>query len=236
MKKIIFAHQGKCGGSTLVAALRNSYGPENVYNDTDQNERWAKHKIVRFFDERLEDRRMYKERASYKVIYGHFAPQKYRRAFPEALYITLFRNPIQQLVSLYYYWLRSPVSGNLHPNRRILLEQKLSLTEFAELIAQPRRIRKIVSDFRLEYFHFAGITEAYNSSLELLKKKYLPGLTFEVDPCNTNPTKKIDECYELDHETFEHIGCLVAPRLRLYADAVERFRNECLQEKIDCTI
>jgi hypothetical protein len=236
MRKIIFAHQGKCGGSTLVAALRNSYGPENVYNDTDQNERWAKHKITRFLDERLENRRMYRERASYKVIHGHFVPQKYRRAFPEALYITLFRNPIQQLVSLYYYWLRSPVIGNLHPYRRILMERKLSLTDFAELIAQPGRIRKIVLGFRLEYFHFVGITEAYDSSLKLLKKKYLPDLTFEIDPCNTNPSRKIDERYELDYETFEHIGRLVAPRLILYADAVERFRNECLREKIDCKI
>lgn len=236
VRKIIFAHQGKCGGSTLVAALKRSYGTENVYHDTDQNKRWAKHATYRFLAECFESRLWYRNLASYRVIYGHFRPQKYRKAFPDALFITFYRNPVQQLVSLYYYWLRSPVTGILHPNRKVLLERKLSLEEFAVLVTHPKRIEKIVSDFRLEYFHCIGITEAFDTSLKLLQKKFLPDLLLEVDTQNTNPAKTVGQNYEIDSDTYEHIRHRVAPRMKLYEAAVERFRKECLEEEIECPI
>ena len=196
MRKIVFVHQGKSGGASFVKSLHDVFGSEHMYRDLDQKKTWGKQRWIRFVEQRLEKHWRYRALSAYQAIYGHFSPEKYRKAFPNALYITFFRDPIQQLVSLYYYWQRSPRHENMNPDRKTLLEKELTLIEFAELMSKPKNINEYISLYRIDNFDFIGITEAYESSIELLSKMYLQGLGIKQVQKNINPDKPLGNKYE----------------------------------------
>ena len=108
----------------------------------------------------------------------------------------------------------------------------MDLKDFAKLIHKRRRIKSRASRFALENFDFIGITEEYKASMELLKRKYLPDLTLDVEPERVNPAKKVGEAYVLDDETYAYLADLYAPMLTLYDEAVKHFRAECLRAQI----
>jgi hypothetical protein len=234
LDKIIFVHQGKTGGASLVKSFRNIFGDENVYRDIDKKTIREKHKWVAYLQERLEKHRRYKELSRYRVIHGHFNPEKYRKAFPDALHLTFYRNPVQQLVSLYYFWQRTPGYGAIHPNRQILLDNKLSLIEFAEL-TNPKRTKKSNSLYSVQKFDFVGITEAYESSIELLNKLFLHdcGLNIKEETHNTNPGKGVGKKYELDASIYRILCELLQPKLDLYSKAVDVFRDNCKKADVE---
>lgn len=229
MKKVIFAHQGKTGGSTLVSLLKDTFSKENVFKDRDRNERRKKSGLVRPDEAGIGSGREFDDRAKFQVIHGHFHPEKYRAAFPDALYITLYRHPVQQFVSLYHFWLDSPVNPrrSIHPHRRILRSERLSLEEFSELHLTRESIEQDVAGFRTGYFDFIGITEEFDLSMRLLRSVHIPVLAVGTKPKRVNPKKKVSDPYRLEDGLFDSLCTLLAPKMQLYEEAVERFRSDC---------
>jgi len=64
------------------------------------------------------------------IIHGHFFLSRYRH-IPGLQRGMLFRDPVERLLSHYYYWLKAPDMG--HPNCRKLIREGLSVVEFAEM-------------------------------------------------------------------------------------------------------
>lgn len=235
MRKVIFVHRGKTGGSTLVSILRATYSPELLFWDRDRRLRRGRPWVVRRVEAILEPWRKYKGREAYQVIHGHFELSKYKRAFPDALYVTFYRHPVQQFISLYHYWLNSPVREEhlIHPHRKILREEGQSLMEFANLHLRPEALGKKFSRNDPDFFDFVGITEDYNRSLRLLRALHIPTLAMDIVPQLVNPEKKVGEKYELDTETAEKLEQMLAPSLVRYQQAVDRFHADC-QKAGDC--
>ncbi len=222
-------HQAKTGGSTLVSLLRDTFSKEDTYSDRDRQERHGKTKLLRLFEASVDNWRNYNDREAFDVIHGHFLPKKYRRAFPDALYITLYRHPIQQFVSLYHFWLDGPVNPALpmNPRRRILRSEKLSLEEFAKMRTKEKSSKKRAAQLKPENFDFVGITEEFELSLKLLRLKHLPTLAVETKSKLVNPNKKVGNLYEIDGELLELLSTRFALRIRQYTKAVERFWSDC---------
>ena len=62
------------------------------------------------------------------AVHGHFRPHRYANV-PDAFRATLLREPVQNLISIYYFWQTCPPHGNrLH--ERFLIEQP-SIIDFA---------------------------------------------------------------------------------------------------------
>ena len=225
--KLIFAHQGKTGGTTMVEILRNHFGVERCYADMETGQRWTMHPLHRAVVRWLEPFRDYRTLGNHIVIHGHFSSRKYRRAFPDAIYITLYREPVQQLVSLYYFWKtndKEMMPGN--PYRMKLLEQRLDLIGFAELMAP--RFKAECHQFQPEAFDFIGITEHYKTTLRLLKKRFIPELDIDdVAVFRVNARKAVDEPYSLDEMTRMRLKELLAPKIALYKRALHRFEQDC---------
>jgi len=111
-----------------------------------------------------------------RAVHGHFWLGKYAGRFPGARKIMWLRDPAARLISHYFYWKSKP--PDTHSIWRKLLEEDLSLLEFAEL----PELRNIVSDvyirgFTHSDFDFIGIQDFYDSELnrvaDLLKWKEL---------------------------------------------------------------
>ncbi len=235
-KKVIFVHQGKTGGTTFVDLLKSTYGKEQVYIDIDVQTRRKKSKLAAYLDKSFEDYFTYEDRAEYKVITGHIEPFKYKRAFPKAIFISFFRDPVQKLISVYHFWQRPPFPNKsvMHPVQKKLLEENLSITDFAVLWDRHYPTENI-KKFHPKNFNFIGITEKYEESLLLLKKMYLPELTdnptsntnlLNTDKAlNVNPNKKLNSKYEVENYAF--FEKLLAIEIDIYRKAVAKFEQDC---------
>ncbi len=226
---MIFAHQAKTGGSSLVRCLEIALGRECVYDDNVAGQRRKRFPLLKFVFALLDRRKI----SSCRLIHGHFSPEKYRNSFPNAIYLTFYRHPVQQLVSLYYFWKRVVPTKDKNPLRMRLLKEDLSMRAFSEMVCCPENIERFLYFYRLENFDFVGISEAHGASLELFSLQYLPGVRLEAESANVNPDKPIGEGYDLDLETLESLGRLLAPMVELYSEALARFRHECSQHSIE---
>jgi hypothetical protein len=211
-----------------VSLLSETFSKENVFKDRDGKERRGKPGRDELHEAGSTEWK-HDDRANCHVIHGHFPPKKYRRAFPDALYITLYRHPVQQFASLYHFWLDRPVNPErpIHPHRRILRSERLSLEEFSRLHLERESIERDAAEFRTEYFDFTGITEEFDLSVRLLRSAHIPGLATATKSRRVNPKKKKGDPYILDDRLSDSLCDLLAPKIRLYNEAAERFRSDC---------
>lgn len=226
--KMIFVHQGKTGGTTLFRALEDYFGASSCYHDCEGRDRQSMFFLRRSWENLISPYRSYQNLAHFRLIYGHMNPSKYKRVFPDAKYITYFRNPIQQFVSLYNFWKR-PIRGKIMPvYRRRLINENLSLLSFAEMMAEaPYGSDSKIKSLNPEYFDFVGITERYAQSLQLLKAMYLPDMPIgNIAEHRINPNKTVDEAYQLNAHTLARIEALFPGRIELYHRAVRRFESD----------
>lgn len=220
-RKIIFVHQAKSGGTTLVQSFRDTYGRPNVYLDTDAREinnlpPWRK-KLEMF----IQPYRRYKDRAGCNVIHGHFNIRKYKWAFPDAFFITFYRDPVQRMVSLYLYWLRTPHLAEMNPLCRWLHATHPSLVEFAQRASAADR--HYCKHFAPDQFDFVGITERQDESMQLLQI-HVPELKIDVTPQRVNPEKKAaGESYQLKDDEAAELAVIMKERMALYNAALQRF-------------
>ena len=97
--KLLFEHIPKCGGSTVRNYLRSQYPMGGTYAVYPPN---RADKISRF--KCLPERK----RFSYDLVIGHGAHHLRDFVHPETLKTTVLRDPIDRIISHYYYVLRTP--------------------------------------------------------------------------------------------------------------------------------
>jgi hypothetical protein len=217
-KKIIFAHQAKSAGTTLVHMFWKSYGRESVYRDNDR-EHLIISPLKRLAWRSWEPLRMFKRRR-YDVIHGHFPAIKYRRYFNDAFYMTFYRHPVEQIAS-HYYWLRTPHLAKSHPLAFWLHQESPDLIEFAQQIHTREQQLFHVKYFWPEDFDFIGLTEMYDDSLNLLSK-CLPELCTDVEPQRVNPERGSDG-YELSRKDRSKLEDVLWLRIAVYERARSLF-------------
>ena len=100
---------------------------------------------------------------AYDCVHGHFVADKYDALDKPVRHIAWLRDPVQRTISHYLYWKRMPDLRN--PDCRRLIEQNLSLEEFAAL----PRMRNVTTRFfggkAPRDFFFLGTVETMAESL-----------------------------------------------------------------------
>lgn len=160
--------------------------------------------------------------AGTRVVHGHFVATKYWRRHPGARYLAWFREPVERLASHYYYWQREPDLANATCRR--LLDENLSLVAFAAVPEMRNVHTRFLGEVPTDALAFVGITEAYDTSLELFRRAFCPGRPVEAAERNTNPDRAGDT-YELESEERESIAALNREDLELYERALARHRQ-----------
>jgi hypothetical protein len=128
---LVSVHFPKASGSALRAELIAKFGQDNVLHDYDcdpvdpVNPSWIDRQ--RFLDNRP------RSLDPFKVVHGHFQIIKYD-LLPRAFRIVMLREPVDNLISIFYFWqslFDSPYRG--HALYELIKKQRLSLLEFAEV-------------------------------------------------------------------------------------------------------
>lgn len=217
----LFLHIHKTGGTTLNTALKWVYGPSNCYT---MSEGRAK-KPSRWFEEVSPS-----DLRSFSLISGHFPFGLGEHVEKEHRYFTMLRHPVNRVISRYYQVKMSYPSSNVG---------RMGLEEFASKRQKNLQTRMVagLDDYEdtnsvlqlakkrlLDDFAAFGITERYNESLILIKRK----MQWTRSPfyVRGKVTKgKRPSISEIPDPTIDMIREANASDLEFYAFAAEHFES-----------
>ncbi|MCK8817064.1 sulfotransferase family protein [Natroniella sulfidigena] len=175
---LIFMHVPKTAGTTLRTIIQNQYQADEILSHPNQMPTFAE----------LFKTMSVKQVEKVKCITGHYSYGIHKFFERDFTYIIFLRNPIERVISLYYYLKDEPA----HPNYQMIKE--LSLEEFIDLdldliqsqtelyqlhhtntqtyyAAGKTNDLKQAKENLNNYFSVVGITEMFDRSLQLIKEK-----------------------------------------------------------------
>jgi len=224
-ERIISVHIPKTGGGSFEQVLASQFGSRLVsFNITHVTipawhpQRWLQELKAAWFWHRLP--------SNWAVVHGHFRARDVVRRFPEARLAVWLRDPVERVVSHYYYWLRQP--HFLHPTCRRMVRRKMSLEQFAELRPLQNIHVRFLQGIDIERFDFVGLTEQYERSLELFSRRFLGGRRLPTFARNVNPQRSRSR-YDIPPRLRGRIAELNQLDIELYQRGRDRFCELCRQ-------
>lgn len=221
---MLSVHVPKCAGTAFFKALESAYGRRALLVDYDDFpldpaapmnldpegcfSRW--HNCE------------WPQLRRYRVIHGHYHIHKYSRVSAR-LRITFLRDPLDRLVSHYFFWKNTQPRG--HSLHAYTLEQKLSLEEFARLPNVRRCYTGVF--FRgvdIGEFDFVGFYEQAGSDVARLSK--LAGIDLDLPVVNANPQSGYGRAVaelRADPARLARIRNLLADDIAFYEEAKRKF-------------
>jgi len=173
---LLYLHLPKSGGTTLNRLIEWEYSPLRIYSVDPSFFRWSWYRLLRQPERRL---------GRLQVVKGHMPFGIHRRLPQPSTYITVLRDPVERIISEYYFALHY----RLHPQYKRM--QGMSLEEYATTTPHHNLQCKLLAglpgprDFlagdcteaTLEaakanlaaHFTLAGVTERFDETLALIK-------------------------------------------------------------------
>ncbi len=215
--KLVSVHVPKSAGFSFQKHLTRLFGKRAIwdYNHTDRPD----YKPEKVSPHLLAQLRTNKT----TVIHGHFFLSKYHH-IPGLQRAMWFRDPVQRLLSHYYYWLKAPDMN--HPNCAKLHERGLSVVSFAKLPELRNVFARFLDGESIKELDWVGLVEDYQVSIDLFYAMYAIGRNpheLKVHE-NKNPGRGDKAEYELDSFSVDAIEKLNSQDMELYALAKMKFR------------
>lgn len=219
-------HIPKTGGNTFRAHLKEVFGDDICFVYTSQwrfVDVYTPTPMVRFYRGLRALRSKFRDRSQLRptdrCIHGHFRAESYMDLFPDGLAMTWVRDPVERLLSQYYYWKRRPFRE--HSICNLLIRNNLSPLEFAEIEVMRNLQCRYFNTKALQDFGFVGITEQFDACLDGFYR--LVGVqTKRSEARNKNPNKSTNTRYEIDPAVRARIAALNSRDCKLYDEAVEQ--------------
>ncbi len=227
---LIFLHIPKTGGSTLNKILRSQY---------------SRSETVTLHAPKVEEFRALSaaRRGRYRLIQGHLYFGLHRFIPRASTYITFLRQPVERVLSFYYY-ARSTPDHYLYPllaAERLDLKTLLARELTVELCNDQTRAiagdewadqQRVVTRTALEraqanlrsHFRIVGLQEQFDASLLLLRRAFGWSLPFYL---KENVTKEKPTDKSLDAETRRLVEDANSLDLELYEYARGLFEEQC---------
>lgn len=117
------------------------------------------------------------------AIHGHFLPIKYRIALRgrPVDYVTWLRDPVERLLSHYYFWQRTAAAATpAQPFRYRVAREQWSLERFCFAPQMRNLYSRYLWGFAPSRFAFIGITEHYETDLATFARRFLQGQVANV--------------------------------------------------------
>lgn len=110
-----------------------------------------------------------------QCVHGHFLPAKFlsNRAKYGMRFITWLRDPVQRLMSHYYFFKRSYDPETAGPLFQKIIEENWSLEEFCFSEEYRNLYSKYLWNFSYDNFDFVGLTEFYEDDLRYFSERFL---------------------------------------------------------------
>jgi len=154
---IVSIHVPKAAGSHLRRALARRYGRRLAlyYGPDDARTHPLARRPAAEFDARMIADL---EAAGIAILHGHVPARHMARALPDpSRYWIFVREPVERTVSHYHFLQRPAESAN--PLARTIVDNRLSLTQFAALDRIRRFQGRYCEPFGLAEFGFVGVSE-----------------------------------------------------------------------------
>lgn len=206
---LIYLHIPKTGGTTLTNVIEQQYQQVLHYQEEDVA-------------------KLQKELQVAEAFCGHIPFGAHRYITRPFTYITMLRDPVEQVISWFYYRHQSPyfkkfpgsLDDYLHDDRFNLTSENLQ-TRFICGDDPPsfKRAKAILKN----YFSVVGITELYTESLFLMKKN-LNWREFTITKMNVNQNRPLKN--DLSKATIEKIREKNHIDLKVYDYAKQRLLQE----------
>jgi hypothetical protein len=161
--KLVSVHIPKTAGTSFRNILKSVYGDQRVIR-LDIDLTYGKLKI----NEKLFNNKSFNKK--WQVIHGHFSPNTLNNSIlisPETPYITWLRDPVERVMSNYYY-LEKRLKEELNEEAKdldILAKMQRTLIEYARAEKNRNRMSKFLDGKPLEDFLFVGLTEHFSEDL-----------------------------------------------------------------------
>ena len=219
---LLSIHMPKAAGNSFREALMRQFGDRIMLDYGD----WAG-----FDTPEVNERRHAREAAmrarkdelaqKYDAIHGHFIADKYVGLFPNAEFITFFRDPYQQALAHYHFLARNP--QRQHPEAKIFHESNMSIMDYLEWDAFRNHQTQFLGSLSIDDLAFVGMSDEYPKSLEMLKAKF--GYELQEIFENVN-NERSSEGYPVTEEIRAAIRKNRAADLELYERAKEIFATQ----------
>jgi hypothetical protein len=216
--KLVSVHIPKAAGLSFQKHLTHLFGKRVIwdYGHTDRPD-YKPEKITPHILAQLRTNKT-------TVIHGHLFLSKYHH-IPGLQRAMWFRDPVQRLLSHYYYWLRAPDMD--HPNCAALHERGLSVAGFAELPELRNVFTRFLDGETVNELDWVGLVEDYQASVDLFYAMYAVGRDpRELTAHQNKNTARGDKThYNLDEISVEAIEKLNSKDMELYALAKLKFKE-----------
>lgn len=193
-KTLIFLHIPKAAGSTLARIIRRQYHPATIYEHYPGKVSYVVPPTTAVQAAHLRFAKLeslsHSQREKISVLMGHDGFGLHELIPQPCTYITMLRDPIDRVISHYYYVLRSPnnylhqtvvsnqmsleeyVSANLSPELDNGQTKYLAglTTPYLNFGDYPTTILEAAKKNLQEQFIVVGLTERFDETLILLKK------------------------------------------------------------------
>ncbi|MGM0876127.1 MAG: sulfotransferase family 2 domain-containing protein [Bacillota bacterium] len=162
---LIFLHIPKTAGTSLRKIVERQYRLNEIVSFYGYES--LENQLSKYSRENLRRK---------KCVLGHFRYGIHSHFSKPYTYITMLRDPIESLISLYYF---------VHQNPNLPMYEQVKNKTFEEFISNenvhnrltwylagegPSNLQKAIEN--LKDFHFVGITEMFDESVFLMKKKF----------------------------------------------------------------
>jgi hypothetical protein len=181
--KVVSVHFPKGAGSSLAQSFIAAFGPDAVYLDYSDDPVDPCSRFNIDPDDSFEQARGTSMDPKIKVVHGHFHPAKYR-CVEGAKRITFLRHPIDNLISIYFFWKTCTDPG--HALFDYVRTRDLSLLDVARLPAIRYLLsRTYFGGVDIRAFDFVGFFETYSEDLKTLSDM----LNVPLQEARTNKNK-----------------------------------------------
>jgi hypothetical protein len=175
-KTLIFLHLPKCGGTTLNRIIEWEYSPLRIFSIDPVLYLWSYHKLNRWPESRL---------AKMQVLKGHMPFGIHRRLRRPFTYITFLRDPVERVISAYYFAKNYLLHPKHHWISKLTLEEYVRVSPNHNVQTKYLSGREFVGDYHagdctdemlamakenlVRHFSLVGLTERFDEGLAILK-------------------------------------------------------------------
>jgi len=236
---LIFLHIPKAAGSTLNQIIQRQYGPEAAFSVYVGDEE------IRGVVNQLPAER----KRLLRVLGGHMSFGLHELLPQPSTYMTILREPVDRLISFFYYVLRSPDNDHHHlvTSRQLTLKEYI-LSGMLPDNGQTRRLAGIDQPSRRaplndppcstdhlqiakrnlqKYFAVVGLSERFDETLLLLKRTLGWRTPFYV---KTNVTRDRLSREDIPEDTLRVLREHTALDVELYEYAQQLFQEQIRQQ------
>jgi hypothetical protein len=170
-EKVLLEHVPKCGGTTVTNYLKSQYAHQRIFSIDGSNPS----KSIELFMSLPE-----KRRHLYDLVHGHGANRLRQYIHQKSLAVTILRDPVERIISHYYYVCRSPK----HYLFNEVTVNKMSLIDYATSSLSGELRNNYVCRFLQISAEEAESTpdESINSAYSILRDKYaVVGIMDNID-------------------------------------------------------